>query len=463
MAATPTKDYFAKTGITTLLAKGLAECITQTAEEPVRFLGEYLLRHKKLESAQKSAKSSEPTAPVILGAGATSDQAKLDSAAKKKEAEEEADKVALEKAMECKTRKQVLDIFAENIAERTQATSAFFGLVRPFEDEPENDDQTEELLFECSTEPKQMDRTLTKGTGVTWDALVVEEVEEDPDNPAPPPPRKFVNIDDILVQTQYKDRVHFWTPRRVHGAFAAVALTFPTHMTEEALAAPLRDGWPNPPEPKPEPEEKEVDPEADPEEAPPAEDPEPEEEEIPDPPTQSCRMVICVESTGKLVDFSRRIDWLKGQAEGIEAALAEADKWEFAKHRAAQKALTDAEDVSTVLEEINSLSHLLHPNKELREKYMSIGTQMGIAQEAMTDDKGRPLWKKILAQFKAAMLKREEMAALVKDGDALKASTNELHEATPSGVSKALVYWAEAVPPPAAPEEVPEDPPAAEA
>jgi len=337
---------------------------------------------------------------------------------------------------------------SELIKVKCAASAVYFGIVRPNE-EAEGDEDNEIILYEASTVPEQLERMLVKGQGVVWDVLLVdeEEEEEDPENPRPPKERKVLHIPSLLINGPYRERVHFWD-RPMTGAFVVMPLRYGSHLFAEALKAPLPPGWPEKPEPKPEPVEDEVPADAD--EAAPAEEAAPEEEAevIPDPPTQPMTWIMCLDSTLTANDFSEHIPWLRSQASELEERLLKADQQEYLRHRNAEEKLEAAEDVSALVGEINNLSHLVHINKELLEKYYAIALSFGLDRPSLVLlEHGKPSWRKILAAFCTLSIPLE-----VEDGEALRALVDEVVESSPSALSKVLkVYSDSTIPPPAEP------------
>merc|ERR1719193_2654515 len=236
------------------------------------------------------------------------------------------------------------------------------------------------------------------------------------------------------------------------GAFVVMPLRYESHLFPEALKAPLPPGWPEKPEPKAEPVKDEAP--ADAEEEAPAEEAAPEEEAevIPDPPTQPMTWIMCVDSTLTANDFSEHIPWLRSQASVLEERLLKADQQEYLRHRNAEEKLEAAEDVSALVGEINNLSHLVHIDKELLEKYYAIALSFGLDRPSLVLlEHGKPSWRKILAAFCTLSIPLE-----VEDGEALRALVDEVVESSPSALSKVLkVYSDSTIPPPAEPAPAP--------
>jgi len=341
----------------------------------------------------------------------------------------------------------------EVIKAKCGASAVYFGIVRRNE-EAEGDEDNEIILYEASTVPEQLERVLVKGQGVLWEALVDDEEEEEAeeaDNPSPPKERKVLHIPSLLVNGLYRDRIYFWD-RPMTGAFLAMPLRYGSYLFSEALKAPLPQGWPIKPEEKPKPAEDAGNNEEN-EEAPEEAAPEEETEVVPDPPTQPVKWIMCLDSTLTARDFSEHIHWLRSQALALEERLLKADQQEYLKHRKAEEKLEATENSAEIIGEINNLSHLVHIDKELLEKYHTIALAFGLEELTLVlAQNGKPCWRKILAAFRTLQMPLE-----VTDPEALRTLVDEVLESFPSAISRILKVFSDSTLKPtseAAPEEV---------
>jgi len=341
----------------------------------------------------------------------------------------------------------------EVIKAKCEASAVYFGIVRPNE-EAEGDEDNEIILYEAGTVPAQLERVLVKGQGVLWEALVDDEEEEEAeeaDNPCPPKERKVLHIPSLLVNGSYRDRIYFWD-RPMTGAFVAMPLRYGSYLFSDALKAPLPQGWPNKPKEKPKPAEDAGQNEEN-DEAPEEAAPEEETEVVPDPPTQTVKWIMCLDSTLTARDFSEDIQWLRSQALVLEERLLKADQQEYLKHKEAEEKLEAAENSAELIGEINNLSHLVHIDKDLLEKYYTIALALGLQEPSLVfAENGKPCWRKILAAFRAL-----EMPLEVTDPEALRTLVDEVLESSPSAISRILKVFSDSTLKPtseAAPEEV---------
>eukprot|EP00497_Spongosphaera_streptacantha_P004739 TRINITY_DN5634_c0_g1_i1.p1 TRINITY_DN5634_c0_g1~~TRINITY_DN5634_c0_g1_i1.p1 ORF type:complete len:168 (+),score=30.20 TRINITY_DN5634_c0_g1_i1:328-831(+) len=165
-------------------------------------------------------------------------------------------------------------------------------------------------------------------------------------------------------------------------------------------------------------------------------------------------MVLFLDGTGSASDFESHQGWIEAEISHMEEACGVVDKTEFLIHRNANNALMEAEDMATVVDQVDLLSSGVYPSLELRQKYHDLAKVMGAADGVTEDDHHRPHWAMTLDYLKSALTKKVE--PVVSDADAFKTITAELHEANPSGLSKALVHFASTLPE-TKPEEAPKD------